>query len=317
MSHPHPHPPPSRGREWHPEREIEIVAGTPPGGGLDRCARALLQALEANQLLDVPARITNMPGEGGRGAWTYLDRHRGDPHILCVSSINLTTDNLLGETPFQHEVAFTPLALLYSEPLAFLSRSDSPVDSAAVFLARCAANAHSLTVALSIALGNPNHIALAKVVRHAGGEVTAPRIRVFDSALDAVSDLMARKSEVAVVTAASAAKELASGALRALAIAAPQRASGVYAQAPTWVELNVDCVVESWRGASGARAITHEQTAFWENVLAAAVASSEWHDALERYYWTSMYLAGAPLREYLQRERQELAATLGSLGLLK
>jgi len=302
---------------WRPEREIEIVAGTPPGGGLDRCARALLQALEASRLLDVPARITNLPGEGGRGAWIYLDRHRGDPHILCVSSINLTTDNLLGESPFQHETAFTPLALLYSEPLAFLARSDSAVDSGAAFLARCAANPHALTVALSIALGNPNHIALAKVVQHAGGDVTAPRIRVFDSALDAVGDVMARKAEVAVVTAASAAKELASGALRALAIAAPRRAAGVYALAPTWLELGVDCVVESWRGASGAHGITSEQTAFWEQVLARAVAAREWTDALERHYWTPMYLSGVPLREYLARERRELAATLVNLGLLK
>jgi putative tricarboxylic transport membrane protein len=302
---------------WRPEREVEIVAGTPPGGGLDRCARALLRALEANHLLDVPAHVTNMPGEGGRGAWIHLDRHRGDPHILCVSSINLTTDNLLGESPFQHEVAFTPLALLYNEPLAFLARSDSAVDSGAAFLARCAADARSLTIALSIALGNPNHIALAKVVRHAGGDVTVPRLRVFDSALDAVADAVAGKSDVAVVTAASAAKELASGALRALAIAAPRRTGGVYAQVPTWIELGVDCVVESWRGASGARGITPDQKAFWEQTFAQAVASSEWKEALERHYWTPMHLAGAPLREYLAQERKELADTLGALGLRK
>jgi putative tricarboxylic transport membrane protein len=301
---------------WRPEREVQIVAGTPPGGGLDRCARALLHALEANRLLDVPAHVTNMSGEGGRGAWIHLDRHRGDPHILCVSSINLTTDNLLGESPFRHEVAFTPLALLYNEPLAFLSRSDSAVDSGAAFLARCAADVRSLTIALSIALGNPNHIALAKVVRHAGADATAPRLRVFDSALDAVADVTAGKSDVAVVTAVSAAKELASGALQPLALASARRAGGLYAHAPTWLELGVDCVVESWRGASGARGIAPDQAAFWERVLAAAVASSEWRDALERYYWTPMYLAGAPLREYLAREREELAATLGGLGLL-
>jgi putative tricarboxylic transport membrane protein len=305
------------GSKWRPEREVEIVAGTPPGGGLDRCARALLQALEANRILDVPARVTNMPGEGGRGAWIHLDRHRGDPHILCVSSINLTTDNLLGESPFRHEVAFTPLALLYNEPLAFLARSGSAVDSGAAFLARCTADARSLTIALSIALGNPNHIALAKVVRQAGGDVTAPRLRVFDSALDAVADVTAGHSDVAVVTAVSAAKELAAGALRALALAAPRRAGGLYAQTPTWLELGVDCVVESWRGASGAHGITPDQAAFWEQALAQAMASSEWKQALERYYWTPMYRAGASLREYLAREREELATTLGELGLIR
>jgi putative tricarboxylic transport membrane protein len=54
---------------WKPERPIEIVAGTPPGGGLDRSARALQNAIIANGLLDVPVRVVNVGGEGGRKAW--------------------------------------------------------------------------------------------------------------------------------------------------------------------------------------------------------------------------------------------------------
>jgi putative tricarboxylic transport membrane protein len=302
---------------WRPEREVELIAGTPPGGGLDRCARALVKALEAQRLLDAPVRITNMPGEGGRGAWVHLDRHPGEPHMLCVSSINLTTDHLLGESPFDHETAFTPLAILYTEYLAFLARSDCHVDSGAALLKRFGADACSLTVALSISLGNPNHIALAKVIRHAGGDVTAPTIRVFDSALDAVADVMAGNADIAVVTAASAVKELGSGAMRALALSAPQRAAGLYAQAPTWSELGVDCVTGSWRGVTGARVITSGQTAYWQEVLRAAVGTKEWAAELERYYWTPMYLDGARLRDHLAHERAELAGILRDLGLLK
>ena len=236
--------------------------------------------------------------------------------MLCVSSINLTTDHLLGESPFDHETAFTPLAILYTEYLAFLARSDSRVDSGAALLERLGADARSLTVALSIALGNPNHIALARVIRHAGGDVTAPRIRVFDSALDAVGDVMAGNADVAVVTAVSAVKELGSGAMRALALSAPQRAAGLYAHAPAWVELGGDCVIGSWRVVTGARGITSEQRAYWEGVLAAAAATREWAGELERYYWTPMYLDGLRLREHLAHERAELADVLKDLGLL-
>ena len=77
---------------WRPQHEIEIVAGTPPGGGLDRAARALLKALESTRLLDVPAKISNVAGDGGRNAWRYLDGLPGDPHVLCISSSNLATD---------------------------------------------------------------------------------------------------------------------------------------------------------------------------------------------------------------------------------
>ena len=192
---------------WRPQREVEIVAGTPPGGGLDRSARALVKAIESRRLLDVPAKVSNVAGEGGRKAWAYLDQHAGDPHVLCISSSNLATDHLLGASAFDHERAFTPLAILYTEYIAFLARSDSSLKSGADLIARFATGAGSVTVALSTSLGNPNHIALAKVVRHAGGDVKAPKIRVFDSALDAVADVVAGNADVCAVTAASAVKE--------------------------------------------------------------------------------------------------------------
>ena len=100
---------------WRPQREVEIVAGTPPGGGLDRSARALVKAIESKRLLDVPARVSNVAGDGGRKAWAWLDQHPGDPHVLCISSSNLATDHLLRASAFDHETEFTPLAILYTE----------------------------------------------------------------------------------------------------------------------------------------------------------------------------------------------------------
>jgi tripartite-type tricarboxylate transporter receptor subunit TctC len=44
------------------------VAGTAPGGGLDRVARAL--AHDAARVLDVPVEVVNVPGDGARRAWT-------------------------------------------------------------------------------------------------------------------------------------------------------------------------------------------------------------------------------------------------------
>jgi len=302
---------------WRPQREIEIVAGTPPGGGLDRSARALVRAIESKRLLDVPAKVSNVAGEGGRKAWAYLDRHPGDPHVLCISSSNLATDHLLGTSALDHEAAFTPLAILYTEYIAFLARSDSSLKSGADLIARFAAGAGSVTVALSTSLGNPNHIALATVVRQAGGDVKAPSIRVFDSALDAVADVVAGNADICAVTAASAVKEITVGTMRALAVSAPQRLAGLYAQTPTWLEQSVDCVIGAWRGVSGARGLTQAQIAYWERTLAVAVGTEAWTAELARLYWTPMYLDGASLRQHLKREHGEMEAALRLLGLLK
>jgi len=302
---------------WRPQREVEIVAGTPPGGGLDRSARALVRAIESKRLLDVPAKVSNVAGEGGRKAWAYLDRHPGDPHMLCISSSNLATDHLLGASSFDHEAAFTPLAILYTEYIAFLARSDSSLKNGADLIARFATGAASVTAALSTSLGNPNHVALATVVRHAGGDVKAPNIRVFDSAPDAVADVVAGNADVCAVTAASAVKEITAGTMRALAVSAPQRLAGLYAQTPTWLEQSVDCVIGAWRGVSGARGLTQAQIAYWEGTLAAAVRTEAWMAELARLYWTPMFLDGASLRQHLARERGEMKVMLTDLGLLK
>src|SRR5215213_4309351 len=110
--------------EWRPERTVEIVAGTAPGGGLDRTARALVQAIDTAGVLDVPVAVKNVPGDGARKAWAYMDLHRGDPHVLSVSHPNLTTDRLVGVATFDLR-SYTPIAMLYTEYIAFVVRADS------------------------------------------------------------------------------------------------------------------------------------------------------------------------------------------------
>ena len=300
---------------WKPEREIEIVAGTPPGGGLDRSARALANAIAANRLLDVPVTVVNVGGDGGRKAWAHMDRYAGDGHVVGISSPNMAADYLTGVTKSDPE-RFSPLAILYSEYIAFVVRADGAIRSGTDLLQRFACNAGAVTVALSTSLGNSNHVAVATVVRHGGADTRAPAIRVFDTALDAVADVVAGNAEVGAITAASAVPELEAGRLRAIAVSSPARLPGPYAAAPTWTEQSVDCVVGSWRGASGPPGLGAAQISFWQTVLAAATRTAEWKSDLARHFWTEMYLDGEALRDYLSRERTKMRTVLSELGLL-
>jgi len=305
---------------WRPQRQIEIVAGTPPGGGLDRSARALAAAMKADGLLDVPVKVVNIGGAGGRKAWEHVERYAGDGHVIGISSPNLTADYLTGVARSDPD-RFVPLAIFYSEYIAFVVRADATIGSGADLLRRLAEQDGAVTIALATSLGNSNHVAVAKVIRQAGGDVGAPIIRVFDTASDAVTDVIAGRADVAAVTAASAVPELNAGRLRTVGISSPARLPGPYAAAPTWREQTcagraVDCVVASWRGASGPPGLGPAQIAFWERTLAAATRTAQWKADLARYFWTEMYLAGADLRGYLERERTEMRAVLGELGLL-
>ncbi len=300
---------------WKPEREIEIIAGTPPGGGLDRSARALLKSIAANGLVEVPVKVVNVGGEGGRKAWSHIERYSGNGHVIGISSPNMAADYLTGVTTSDPE-RFAPLAILYSEYIAFVVRADSTIRGGADLIRRFAENAGAVKIALSTSLGNSNHVALAKVIRHAGADTKAPTIRVFDTALDAVADVVAGHADVGAITAASAVPALAVGRLRTIGISSPARLPGPYASAPNWAEQGVDCVIGSWRGASGPPGLEPAQIAFWQATLAAATRTAQWQADLARHFWTEMYLDGAALHAYLKRERSDMRAMLGELGLL-
>jgi putative tricarboxylic transport membrane protein len=301
---------------WAPERAIEIAAGTPPGGGLDRVARALADVITEAKLLDVPVSVLNIPGDGARRVWGHVDQHPGEGHLVSISSPNLTTDSLVGLATFDHS-RYVPIAILLTEYIAFAVRVDSPLRTGADLLRRLAPNPGGVTVALSTALGNPNHIAVAKVTRQAGGDINAPRIRVFDTALDAVADVVEGHAEVGAVTAASVVRELAAGTVRLLAISAPQRLPAPFAETPTWAEQSVDCVVGAWRGVTGPGGLGPAQLAFWERLLRNVTSDARWRAALARYCWSPMYLDGEEMHTYLARERDEMRALLDELGLLR
>ena len=259
---------------WQPEHGIELVAGTPAGGGQDRPARALIGILEANKLVNQPIKLTNIPGRGGGNGWDYLRTQAGNPHVLAINSPTVITNCQLGEADFDHR-ALTPLANLYTEYIAFVVRADSPIRNAADFMQRLADDSAGCRIALATAIGNINHMALAQVTAKAGGDIQALQINVFDSALYAVADVIEHRAEVAAITAVSATKAIAAGQVRAIAVSAPQRLPRLYADVPTWTELGVDCVIGTWRGVIGAAGITPAQIAFWDHVLRAATATPD------------------------------------------
>jgi putative tricarboxylic transport membrane protein len=302
--------------QWRPTGDITLVAGTPPGGGLDRVARALAKALTEPRLLDVPINVLNVPGDGARRAWSYVDQYQGDGHVLSISSPNLTSDYLVGLASFDHG-RYTPIATLITEYIAFAVRTDSPLQTGADLLRRLGRNAGEVTVALSTALGNPNHVAFAKLVQQGGGDVSAPTIRVFDTALDAVADVVAGSADVAAVTAASVLAELNAGRLRLLAISAPARLPAPFADTPTWKEQSADCVIGAWRGVTGPAGLSADQVRFWEGALRTATKQPVWREELKRLSWSPMFRIGAELLGYLESERSEFAVVLGGLGLLR
>jgi len=107
------------------------------------------------------------------------------------------------------------------------------------------------------------------------------------------------------------------GKVRVLGVLAPKRLSGPYAQTPTWTEQGYPAIMDTWRGVIGPKGMTTEQIAFWDGVLAKAVATAIWKETLEQNTWEANYLDSRATALLFEADRAEYAGILRDLGLLK
>jgi putative tricarboxylic transport membrane protein len=102
-----------------------------------------------------------------------------------------------------------------------------------------------------------------------------------------------------------------------IAVAAPERAGGIFSDAPTLRENGANVVVSTWRGALGARGLQPAQVAYWEAIVSRIVDSEEWGKELAREYATRTRMSAAENRDFLAAEYKSYQAVLGELGMAK
>jgi tripartite-type tricarboxylate transporter receptor subunit TctC len=285
----------------------EIIAGTPRGGGQDRTARALASVIDGR------VTISNVSGRGGGNGWDLLARRIGAENLVAVSSPTLVTNAIVGEAIIDHR-DLTPLAMLYTEYSAIVVSSGSRWEDPKLMFGAIAEG--TLTVSFATALGNMNHLALAEIAAHLGGQVRSLPIRVFESAPQALADVVAGNGDIAIVTAVSAVEGLSEGTLSPVAVTAPVRLGDPFSQTPTCLEMSVPCVRGTWRGVVGPPGLDPDRVARWEQTFSVAVATERWNRLLEENLWVDSYLGSDDTWSFLEAEREVLGELLGQLGLV-
>ena len=303
-------------RAWQPEKAIEIVVPTTPGGGIDRTARLLQKIIQENALASVPVTVTNKPGGGGAVSLVYLNQHAGDAHFVAINSPNLIANDINGRGAVKYREV-TPLANLFSEYTVVAVRAESPLKSGRDFVEALRRDPQSLAVSTPTTLGSVNHLSFALVAKAAGVDPRKLKAVVLGSGGDAVTALLGGHIDAHTGTPSSVVRMVQAGKIRALAILAPKRIGGPYADTPTWSELGYKAVMDTWRGVIGPKGMTPAQIAWWDGVLAKAVASPVWKEALEQNTWEANYLNSAQTRKQFDAEYADYRAILGDLGMIK
>lgn len=300
---------------WRPERPVEIVVGSSPGGGTDLTARVLQKILQERRVVD-SAVVVNKPGGGQTVSWVYMNQHAGDGHYVSIVNEPLLTNRIMGVSPLGHE-DFTPLAVLFHEHVVFMTAADSPLKSGRSLVDRLQKDPAGLSFGFGSSRGNNTHIAIGLLAKAAGLDTRKAKVVVFKSGGEAITALLGSHVDVGSSTVAPAVQHLKAGRLQALAVASKARLGGELSTIPTWREQGVDVLYASWRVVFGPKGMTREQIAFWEKALREATQTPEWKADLARSYREDAFSGSGEARKFLDGESRRLKPLLTELSLAK
>ena len=300
---------------WKPEKSVEIIIGTSPGGPQDRLGRTLQKVLQESRLVEVPVSVENKPGGGGAVALAALAQRTGGS-TLMINAPTMLNNQITGKSPLPY-TDFTALAILGIEYECVAVRADSPLKSAKELVDRLKKDPSALSVSIGTSLGNAGHLAYALAMKAAGVDIKKLKTVAFNSAGDGITALLGGHIDLASTPPSAVLQHVQAGKLRVLALTAPTRAHGELANVPTWKELGVNSTHEVWRGLIGTRGMTRAQIAYWDDVLGRLVKTDAWKKELELTQIENVYRNSAETVKYLKAEYDESRVILTDLGLAK
>lgn len=307
---------PVQAATWQPERNVELIVGTAPGGGSDSTARLIQRLFQDKKLIERPSAVLNKVGGGGAVAAAYMTQNAGSGHHLLVVSPTLLTNFILGKTTVNH-THLTPLAQIGTEYVTFAVPADSPLKTGKDLAARLQKDAASVSFALANALGNHNHSAIAQLAGAVGADVKKLRVAVFNSSSEVASTVLGGHVDVQASPGAAVIPHAQSGKLRILAVAAPVRQTGALANVPTWSEQGLKVVASNWRNVVGPQGMSAAHAQFWDGVFARLVQQEEWKKDIAANHFADTYLNSVDTRKLMETQFAELTLALRALGLAK
>ena len=303
------------GQAWKPEKNVELIVPGGAGGGQDRTAR-IMQKIMQGGLVPTTVTVVNRAGGGSNLAYVYLNQYAGDGHYLASATATLLTNHLLGTSPLNY-THFTPVSVLYGEYIGFAVKADGPFRNGKDIIARMKAAPESVSFAFGTSAGNANHIGIALALKAAGIDPAKMKAVVFKASIEATNALMGGHVDVVATPMSTYVPVMGTGRVRIVAVAAPQRVGGRFADVPTWKEQGYNAVMPSFRMFIGAKGLEPRQLRYWDGVFAKLAASPEWKKELADNEWQSSYMSSAESRRFLDARYEEYRKILTELRLSK
>jgi tripartite-type tricarboxylate transporter receptor subunit TctC len=280
-----------------PAKQLTFIIPFAAGGGTDAFARPLAAQLE-NQL-NVRVMLDNRAGAGGTVGASAASKAAPDGYNFFIGAAHhAIAPALYPKLDYNIETDFAPIGLVAQPPQVIVVHPKTPAKTVAELVAFAKANPGKLNFG-SAGNGTTHHLAgeLFKIIT--GTNLTHVPYR---GAGPALQDLVAGHIDLMFDGLGSSAAQIDGGSLRALAVAAPKRASA-FPNVPTAAEAGLSGYeVATWYAMWAPKGTPEAVTARMTKELQTALASPTVIEAWRRNGSDVPNLYGAPFAAFVSSE---------------
>lgn len=295
---------------WSPTRPIRLLAGYPPGGGVDTTARLLAGPLST--LLGQPVVVENRPGAGGSLAGHEVARAAPDGHTLFVDASPQTVNHvLLKNLPFDYATAFTPISQVIVLPQIMIVHNGLPVRTLAEFVAYAKARPGQLAYGSS---GNAtaSHLGTELFLRRAGLNVVHVPYR---GGTPALQDLLGGNVAFVFGTVSSSLQLAREGRVRPLAVTTAQRIPPL-PEVPTFAEQGFPGYeLNEWNGLFAPAGLPAPIVARLHQAVLAALADPVVRQRIEALGAIPVGSDPASFARFMTEQREAMGRLVREIGL--
>jgi putative tricarboxylic transport membrane protein len=291
-------------------RDLTIVAPAAPGGGWDQTARAMQQALRATGLAG-SVQVVNTAGAAGTiGLARFASSEAGRGDALLITGLVMVSGIVTNNSPVTL-ADVTPIARLSGEYEVIVVPSSSPFKSLADLVAAFRANPRAVSWGGGSA-GGSDEVLVRLIAAEVGVKPDGVNYIAYSGGGQALASILGGHVSVAVSGLGEFESQIASGALRALAISADTRLAN--SPIPTLREQGVAVTLLNWRGVVAPPGISRSERASLMELVRRLASSAEWKDVMQRRGWADLYMEGDAFGRFITEETRRVGPIVASAG---
>jgi len=295
----------------YPEKPVEIIVHSAPGGGQDLFARQIANILEKEGIVKQKILVVNRTGGGATMAVTYLASKKGDPYAFMGTTTSPLTAVLRGSSLLKLE-ELVPIAMLAEDPNLAFTSYDSPYKSMKDVIAAAKKAPKKVNIAIGT-IGGSEHICAHRVAKAAGVEFN---IVAFKGGADAAAALLGGHVDLSFGNITDQMGQIEAKKVRALATMTEKRIAFL-PNVPTMKEEGINAVYTQFRGYWAAPGFPDYALKYWEDTFEKLMKVPAFKEYLKSSMSLESFLKHEEFKKYIVKYAGQLQKDIDTLEIYK